>query len=150
MDALWLLDSLFESLELDPLSLHYFEKAIVLFNNETLLPICLIRRGSRLVEDGGRHVNVFQKIFNSIPISMYWHRFFQLTTTEPKSVDESYGMFRNNFFSTEYVSSSRVAPFQPSCLVIFFSDKSALKVAKRKLGTHKREKKRSTLIFYAR
>ncbi|KAF4398031.1 hypothetical protein G4B88_019752 [Cannabis sativa] len=29
-------------------------------------------------------------------------------------------------------------------------DKSALKVAKRKLGTHKREKKRSTLIFYAR
>ncbi|KAF4367774.1 hypothetical protein G4B88_011075 [Cannabis sativa] len=46
----------------------------------------------RLVEDGGRH-----KIFNSIPISVYWHRFFQLTTTEPKSVDESYGMFRNNF-----------------------------------------------------
>ncbi|KAF4393141.1 hypothetical protein G4B88_001875 [Cannabis sativa] len=29
-------------------------------------------------------------------------------------------------------------------------DKSALKVAKRKLGTHKREKKRSTLIFYAK
>ncbi|KAF4354415.1 hypothetical protein F8388_027349 [Cannabis sativa] len=44
---------------------------------------------------------------NSIPISVYWHRFFQLTTTEPKSIDESYGMFRNNFFSTDSKEEAR-------------------------------------------
>ncbi|KAF4380753.1 hypothetical protein F8388_017107 [Cannabis sativa] len=92
---------------------------------------------------------------NSIPISVYWHRFFQLTTTEPKSVDESYGMFRNNYFNTDWCSLTEIDT--QGLLIandfIFWCrkpDKSALKVAKRKLGTHKREKKRSTLIFYAK
>ncbi|KAF4395489.1 hypothetical protein G4B88_010953 [Cannabis sativa] len=44
---------------------------------------------------------------NSISISVYWHRFFQLTTTEPKSVDESYGMFRNNYFNTDSKEEAR-------------------------------------------